>query len=229
VKAPAEHRYSTFALDVHWAAGRPADPVLEAHLEECIRCRTYLESLRALDSLPMNPSAAQPVSKNALPRRRRGFALAAALALALAAGGALVLRRGTQEGQGNYLATKSAPAAQVLVRRGGQTTVWDGRAPVRAGDSLALHVACEGMQQLGVLVRTQGRSWARVFDGACSPGVVLPFTLVVDTEPGDERVAIVLSRLPLDEEGARRAVQAQTRSEDVWTVLHVFAKEIGTP
>ncbi|HEV3193443.1 MAG TPA: hypothetical protein VGY54_23205 [Polyangiaceae bacterium] len=225
MNAPAEHRYSTFALDVHWTTGRP-DPALEAHLEECARCRSYLDGLRALDALPVGLRAAQPTSK-ALPRW--GSWLAVAAALVLAVGSALLLGRGTLGVRDGYVATKSAPAAQVLVRRAGQTSVWDGRAPVRAGDSLALRVDCEGMAQVGVLVRTRDGAWSRVFDGRCPHGEALPFTLVVDAEPGDERVAAVLSRIPLDEEQARRAVQARTRAADVWTVLMVFAKVQETP
>ncbi len=225
MKAPAEHRYSTFALDLHWAAGKP-DPALAAHLEECARCRSYLDGLRALDALPMGMRAARPTSKG-IPRWGSWVAVAAALVLAV--GSALLLRRAALGGREGYVATKSAPAAQVLVRRAGQTMVWDGRGPVRAGDSLALRVACEGMAHVGVLVRTRDGSWSRVFDGGCPHGETLPFTLAVDAEPGDEHIATVLSRIPLDEEQVRRAVQARTRSEDVWTMLLVFAKVKETP
>jgi hypothetical protein len=130
--------------------------------------------------------------------------------------------------EAGYVATKSAPAAQVLVRRGGQTTVWDGRSPLRPGDALALSVACEGMQRVSILVPSAA-SWTRVSEGACPAQEPLPFTLVVDAQPGEERVAVVFSRHPLDEAAARRACERATRSKDVWTLVLVFAKSIGTP
>ena len=221
----ANHRYSTFALDVHWAEGKP-DPALEAHLESCARCRSYLDGLRALDALPMGMRAAQPSPKG-LPGWGAWLAVAAAVVLAM--GSTFLLRREPLGLRDRYVATKSAPAAQVLVRRAGQTSVWDGRAPVRPGDALALRVACEGMAQVGVLVRTRSGAWSRVFDGPCVNGEALPLTLLVDADPGDEQVAAVLSHVPLDEDRASRAVQARTRSEDVWTVLLVFAKVEETP
>jgi hypothetical protein len=108
--------------------------------------------------------------------------------------------------------------------------VWDGRAPVRPGDALALRLACEGLPHASVLVPSSPQSdWARVSESACPAGEPLPFTLVVDSQPGDERVAVVFSRSPLDETAAVRAATAQTRSPDVWTVVLVFAKSTGAP
>jgi hypothetical protein len=212
---------STLVLDAYWAAGCPSGSEIGAHLESCARCSAYLAELRALDALP------------AAPRRRRRWAGSAAAMGALAAAAAVAVFVSRTDApsatsRDGYVATKSAPATQVLVRRAGQTTVWDGRAPVRAGDALALRVACEGMPRASVLVPTGG-AWARAWDGPCPDGDPLPFTLVVDERPGDEHVAVVLSRDPLEQQAAAAAAGAQTRTEDVWTVLLVFAKSSEAP
>ena len=214
------HRYSTFALDVYWAAGAARDPDLEAHIIACERCRGYLDHLRSADArelvLPARP-------------RRRTFVAAFAFAIAVAAGIVLWLR-GTTEGSHQaptYVATKSAPAVQVLVRRDGATRLWDTNARIREHDALALRVACESMTHVVVLVSDRG-DWKPTFESACEADV-LPFTLVVDDEPGDERVAVVLSRAPLDPASARRAAEQQTKNADVWALMFVFGKELSKP
>jgi hypothetical protein len=214
-----QHRYSTLALDVHWAAGRPANPELEAHVMECDRCRAYFEQLRALD-----PTARAP--------RRPAWHWWSGVSLAAAAVAAMTIGWKLRDNAHvdhltPYVAPKSAPAVQVLVHRDGRTTVWDGRAAVRPRDALALRVACEGLSRVSVLAprgSSAGDGWMRVSEGACLEAGILPFTLVVDDQPGDERAAIVFSRAALDEATARAEVERKTRGADVWTVELVFPK-----
>jgi hypothetical protein len=68
--------------------------------------------------------------------------------------------------------------------------------------------------------------WARLSDSACpAASEPLPFTLVVDAEPGDEKLAVVLSSQPVDGEALRRAIDRRERSADLWTVPFVLPKE----
>jgi hypothetical protein len=125
----------------------------------------------------------------------------------------------------HYVAPKSAPAVQVLLHREGRTTIWDSVTPVRPRDALALRVACEGLARVSVLVPpSSGSAWTRVSEGVCMEAGILPFTLVVDDQPGDERAAVVFSRTMLDEQSARTSVEQKTRAGDVWTVELVFPK-----
>jgi hypothetical protein len=55
----------------------------------------------------------------------------------------------------------------------------------------------------------------------------LPFTLVVDAEPGDEKLAVVLSDAAVDGERLRDAIERTTKSAELWTFTFVLPKEIG--
>jgi len=208
-----EHRYSTFALDVYWAAEAARDPDLEAHLAACERCRGYLDHLRSIDARTLALPAARA-------SRRRWFVPAFAFAVALAAGVVLWFHASPAP---TYVASKGAPAIQVLVRRDGATHLWDPEFKIRDRDVLALRVACEAMTRVTVLVADRG-DWKQTFEGACQDDV-LPFTLVVDDDPGDDRIAIVLGRAPLDQASARLAADSQTKNADVWALTFVLTKE----
>ena len=114
---------------------------------------------------------------------------------------------------------------QVLVRAEGSTRIWDGRSPVHPGDAIALHVVCEGLAQITVAAETPS-GVARLSDGPC-PSVpsTLPFTLVVDGEPGRERFSVVLTRARVDDARLRELVQRQARDHDVWVASFDFPKE----
>jgi hypothetical protein len=74
---------------------------------------------------------------------------------------------------------------------------------------------------------SQSGAWVRLFDGTCpadpSP---LPFTLIPDEQPVQERIAVVLSTRPLDENSLSTVVGTETRSSDVWVVRLTFAKQV---
>ena len=219
----ADPHYSVFTLDVHWASAGPKDPALEAHVRDCPACGAYLEKLDslALESPPVWPKATR--ARPSGPRIRSRWARAALPALAaVALGGALFLAQ-ARDGARRYVGVKGTPAVQVLVNAEGRTRIWDGRMPVRPGDVLALRVACEGLEHVVV-----SSPEVRIYAGPCpaEPGV-LPFTLIPDDEPVDERVNIVLSRRPLDPRTLAEAIATEMRSEDVWVVRLTLAKRAG--
>jgi hypothetical protein len=210
---------STFTLDVYWSSGRSGDPALAAHIAECPRCQAYLEALDAVQP-PALPEIAPPK-----PRPRwRGVAVAAGGALALAASIALMVRARPPQNPDGYVGIKGTPAVEILVHRDRDTRIWDGRSPVRPGDAIALRVACEGLRH--VTVAAPGPAgWMSLSSVDCpTQSAPLPFTLVVDGDPGDERLAVVLSQDALDDQALREAIQATRRAEDVWTVQFVLPK-----
>ncbi|HXN33813.1 MAG TPA: hypothetical protein VN894_18215 [Polyangiaceae bacterium] len=220
---------SAFTLDVFWASGRPRDSAIGEHIASCGRCRAYLATLDALRGA--GPPTGPPL-RGALPSSRprvmgigASWGWLAAGAVALAASVSFFLARGWHPAKTRYVAAKGVPGVQVLVHREGGTHVWDGRSPVRPGDSLALRVACEGLEH--VAVASPGpTAWARLSNAACPrQGEPLPFTLVVDAEPGDERLAVVLSREQMDDRGLRRAIAEARRTEDVWVADFILPKE----
>jgi hypothetical protein len=148
-----------------------------------------------------------------------------------AAAAALILARSRAPSTAGYVAEKGTPAAQILVRRDGATTVWDGHRPVRPGDALAVRVACEGLARIALAAPGGANGdWTRLADVGCSanPSEPLPLTLVVDDQPGDERLAVVVSRAPLDDDRLRDAARTKLRTADVWTVRFDLPKE-GAP
>jgi hypothetical protein len=79
-----------------------------------------------------------------------------------------------------------------------------------------------------VVVASPGPTqWERLSDAACTDqGSPLPFTLVVDRHPGDERIAVVLSREEMDDKTLRSAIAREQRTRDVWVADLVFPKEV---
>jgi hypothetical protein len=231
-----KHDMSTFALDVHFASGKPADLAIEEHLAECDTCSAYLRSLEELavdDVVAESPTSESPASRvsslrvvDPKPLRRAAMVGGAVL---LAASFALFLRTEGTKRNGDYVGVKGAPAVQVLVRRGATTSIWDGRAAMHSGDAIALRVACEGLQQAAVL-SPNGKEWQRLSDAPCpSSAEPLPFTLVVDDQPGDEKLAVVLSDAALDDQSLRKAIADNRRAADVWVTSFVFSKETSAP
>lgn len=222
---------SSFALDVYWASRRAADEAIDAHLELCARCRSYLESLDAVSaaSPPASERAsAEPRLTQQRPRSRGSwwvYATAASFALL----GGIWLGSRTHElssSNTNYVGIKGAPAVQLLVHRASDTHVWDGRSPVQPGDALALRVACDGFSKLAVAA-PGSNGWKRLSQVACpSRDGALPFTLIVDEQPGDERFAVVLSRHSLDDVGLARAIVEKQQTSAAWVVEFDLPKEI---
>jgi hypothetical protein len=228
---PKEHAsVSTLTLDVYWASGRSGDPALEAHVTECERCQAYLAGLAALEgpALPALSGPPKPAPATPIQRRWRRVTAMAGGALALAASLVLVLRTRPTPLEG-YVGIKGTPAVQVLVHRDLDTRVWDGQSPVRPGDALALRVACEGLRHVAVAAPGPG-GWVRLSDAPCpTESAPLPFTLVVDGEPGEERLALVLSEDPIDEQTLRAAIEETRRTGEVWAVQFVLPKTIEVP
>jgi hypothetical protein len=233
---PEEHPVSRFELDVHWSSGRPAEASVEAHVLACGACQRYLAHLDRIAAEPApawNPGRARSSGgpRAAMWRRWVGLAGSAA-AVAL---GALIYLRARQAAHGGdpeaYVGVKGSPAVQVLVRRPTGTSVWDGRAPVHPGDALALEVACDGFTRVAVAAPSpQGGAWTRLAEAECGRApLLLPFTLIIDEQPEDERAAIVFSAERLDDGELTVAARGEARTRDVWAVGFVFHKSSDTP
>jgi hypothetical protein len=220
---------STFALDVYWASGRPPDAAVERHLAACARCRAYLAMLDAKSTALQPPEGFEAAASRApvvalTPRRRRWLGPASAI-VALAACLVLVVR--SRLPQEPYVGTKGTPSVQLLVHRGGDTTIWDGHSAVRPGDALVLRVACAGLALVTVAAPLAG-GWGRLEEAPCpAEADALPFTLQVDNEPGAEQFAVVLSTRPLDSEALRVAIDKTARSENAWVVRYALPKHAG--
>jgi hypothetical protein len=149
--------------------------------------------------------------------------------LALAAGTLLYVRERSAAEEASYVGVKGTPAAQVLVRRAGGVQLWDGTAPVHPGDALAVRVACEDFAHVAIVADApDDRAIVRAWDGPCPAppsDAPLPFTFVVDGQPGRERFAVVFSRASLDDGELGATMRAAVRDRNAWTLTFDFAKE----
>jgi hypothetical protein len=128
-----------------------------------------------------------------------------------------------------YIASKGTPAVQVLLRTGDKTAIWDGKSPLHPGDALALRVACQGFARVAVVTpsaATEGLT--RLTRGPCpASGASLPFSLVVDDAPGNERIAVVFSAQELEDRDLYDAMTREPRTKDVWVIKLTFQKVEG--
>ena len=197
---------------------------LAAHVAECDRCRGYLASLDALRASGL-PALRLPEAPPPLSLVRRRWALPVAAVLALAAAFAVVARSPAPAPEDRYVGAKGTPAVLLLVHRDHDTHVWDGRTPIHPGDALALRVACEGLKWVTVASPGPG-GWARLSASACpSHDEPLPFTLQVNDEPGDEKLAVVLSQKEIDDATMRTAIADPQRAPEMWVVSMVLPKQ----
>lgn len=226
-----EEHISMFELDLYFATQAP-DARIEEHVTTCESCGGYLAALAALQTQVRLPlPAAMPGGARSVGRRSRprafGLTLAASLAVLGAVTALLVVSR---DAEPPAVASKGTPAVQLLVRRGDVTRPWDGASPVRPGDVLGLRLACEGLRHVAVSARTAdaGQRWSPLFQGECPPaGAALPFTLVVDDQPGVERFAVVFSASPLDPAALGDAIERRRTDGSAWVTRFELGKEIA--
>jgi hypothetical protein len=231
-----EEHHNPFELDLYFALNEP-NAEIERHVAACERCSSYLDELAALHGAgsPVLRAAAPPsASPRAVPpmaaREERGhparWAKLLALAVPVAALVALGLGRWLPD-ERDYVAVKGSPAVQLLVKRGRETRLWDGHSRLRAGDAVALRVACEGFSRVSVATIEPGRGAQRLSEGECprAPEATLPFSLVVDAGPGRERFAVVFSTTPLADAALRAALQAEAPSAAAWVTRFEIDKE----
>ncbi len=211
---------STLDLDAYFASGQPANTSVSDHVGACVRCRAYVASLEhmAEEGLALRPRP---------PRSRPRWLAPALSAAAIAvAAGMILFVRGRPDSL-DYVGTKGTPAVQLLVHRGGDTWVWDGRTPVAPGDAVAVQVACEGLDRVTVVAKGPA-GLERVKEVDCPVGKgALPFTLVVDDAPGAESFAVVLSRGPISDSELRGAVAENRRAGGVWVDAFLLPKAVG--
>jgi len=226
---------STFALDVFWTSGRNGPPDLARHIDECDPCRAYLAMLDEVEASDLDEGA------TVIRPRARGVRHVRILAqttagLALAAGVALFVRNALEAPGTVYVGVKGTPSVQLLVHRGGETAIWDGRSPVHAGDAIAVRAACGDLANVSVATEDAARGeWTRLSDATCPKGDdpwkgppggdVLPFTLVVDGESSVERIAVVMSGTRLSDDELTRVAHDSERSARAWVVRFVIPEE----
>lgn len=227
----SEEHLSMFELDLYFAT-QASDARIEEHVTSCERCSGYLTELEALQKGAGVPStrgaanATHPRRSLARPSSARPRALALSLASIAALAAVTALLVVPRAPDAPAVAVKGSPAVQLLVRRGAETRPWDGSSALRAGDALGLRVVCEEFGRVAVAAGVDRGRWSQLSEAACPPaGAPLPFTLVVDDEPGGERLAVVFSKSVLDARALGEAIEARRLDAQVWVTRFELVKE----
>lgn len=203
---------SFFALD-SLATGAPASRGVQAHLNSCVICQQHVERVRPDTELlpawvrelpasvpPRRKEAPHP-SRHSLPGLRIRFgamwvpALVMAPALAIAV---FLLKPPTRDAVREheaYVGVKAAsPMVWAYVKRGEDTFLWDGSTKVLPGDLLRLKVDATNHAHISAFGRDASGDWQSLWAGPAGKGpTTLPVAWQIDSQPGDERILLVLS------------------------------------
>jgi hypothetical protein len=136
-----------------------------------------------------------------------------------------------ESARGSYVASKGQPGAQAIIRSDGRSQIWDGKRPLRKGDAIALRAWCEGFAHVAVITPSAiDGEWSRLFDGPCPrESEPLPFTLVVDDQPGEERLALVFSATRVADEALRSAARRTEHTPETRVIHLSFRKALSRP
>lgn len=224
----SEEHLSMFELDLYFATRTP-DARIEEHVTSCERCSGYLTELEVLQksaSVPPARATTDTPGQRARSSSARPRALALSLMAGIAALSALTALLVVQSEPAPVVAIKGSPAVQLLVRRGAETRPWDGVSPLRAGDALGLRVVCEEFGRVAVASGDGRGHWSQLSGGGCPPaGAALPFTLLVDDEPGGEHLAVVFSKSALEAHALEQAIEARRLDVEIWVTRFELVKE----
>jgi hypothetical protein len=236
---PSRHP-SFLALDRH-ALG-VAQPDVAAHVASCETCRARVAAPA--------PTAAVPAWARELPPRRRAWFLwpvstrprAFGLAAAALACAALVWvtggKIGTPAGSHDYVGTKGGPELWLYVKRDDSVALWNGSDPVIPGDLLRLkiqpdrfkHVTVFGAARTATTTATAG-GYSRLYDSAIASGepTALPFSLKVDTQPGDESLLVVLGSAEVRPDQVDKLLAGDDEKSGRWWSRRLVLSKASTP
>lgn len=212
---------SFLALDRAAAGPLPAE--LRAHVAACEACAAHLTRVQQREPVPGWARALEePAVASRWPAWRALLLVASLASLAL-----MVWQLApAAQAEAPYVGVKGAPALALHVKRGAQVQAWDGTRPVRPGDSLRLQVAAQDYGHVWVGTLGTDARPVQLYRGALHPeGELLPPSWRVDSQAGVERLLVVFSRAPLDAEQLTRALDAETRSAEVWVEQLLLRKE----
>lgn len=184
---------------------------VQAHVQDCERCRAYLRSLSAAASsvAPGWVTASRAGSRWA--RLWASLVRPAVLVPTLSALAVTLVLLGTRglvsdessQGTGPGPVTpKGGSGVQVYVKRGEQVLLWDGKAALQPHDRIRLEVAGGGFPLVTVATPAEGgglTSLVPLYSGPLRPDVPtqLPASWTLDDRRGVELLYVILSEQPL--------------------------------
>lgn len=202
---------SAFALDVA-ALGTPG-PELAEHLAACARCRAHLAS-----SAPSEAAVPAWVHETRKPWWSRLAPWPVLGAVAASVFVALVFRApAPSDDSPDVTRAKGLPSFAIYVEHQGAVRLWDGHAPLSAGDRLQLKVAPAEFGRLVVGVETT-EGWALLFEGAVKAHgeTVLPESWLVDAKDRQQRLGLLLCAGACGAQDLSGAARAKVRDASRW-------------
>ena len=216
---------SMFQLDaMSLGAG---DASTAAHVRQCARCSAH--AARVQQELPV-PAWLRELGPSQRSRSRNRWwlyrwSLIGAVVLFL--GGGVLLREKLWNGGGRWeRGSKGMPSVAVYIKRNGDVSLWDGLAPVRAGDAVQLKVAATGYSRITVAALQEG-TLTQLYAGAASGEDMLPKSWIVDDAPGPEVLLVAFSSAPLTKAAQEAALARLPRTSEIWATRLQFAKKGG--
>lgn len=218
---------SFFELDTY-ALARTGSPELIRHTASCEQCSAHLAGLRQPEHLPD--------WARALPPPRRRFTLPRWLipmgTLAVAMGLLVLVVPGVAPDatehapDAPYVATKGAPEARILIKRGEQISIWTSSERIAPGDRLRVELHPSGYAHFA-LVSPEAGGFSVLAQGALrADPELIPGAWEVDGSPRDEVMLVVLSRELLSKAQLEEAVATQPRTDAVWTLERRLRKQV---
>ncbi len=194
-----------------------ADAETSRHARACSACSAHLARVAPLPSTPEWARALPPVRGPWWRRLLAGRAKwlpAAACGLALAGAVAVVALPRAEP----VVSAKGSPSVAVYVKRGGRVFLWDGRAPLRAGDAVQLKVQPESFAQLVVAeVGEPGGDMETLYSSEMPQhqATLLPQSFTLDRGP--TALLFVFSQAALTRGELEASARQLPRTQRVWT------------
>jgi hypothetical protein len=198
-----------------------------AHVHGCARCAAHVA--RVQQALPV-PAWLRELDPSQRRRPRRWswlyrFSLVAAVVL-IAFGGGVLLRAKPWNTDRFDRGAKGTPSIAVYIKRHGAVSLWDGQAPVQAGDAVQLKVAAEGYSRVTVSALQEG-TLTQLYAGPAAGEGLLPRSWTVDEAPGPEVLLVAFSRSPLTKAGQEAALATLPRTREIWATRLQLVKKGG--
>lgn len=234
---------SLFALD-SFVAGATTSRTMQEHVASCLACQQHMARVRPdTNDLPAwvhrLPVLVPPPGRQAshlsghsfsgLRARLRGFwlpVLATAPALAIAVFLLMRTRPDAVREPQAYVGIKSAgPMVWAYIKRGNDTFLWDGSSKVLSRDLLRLKIDAMNHTHISAFGRDAAGGWQRLWDGPVQGKgpTTLPVAWQIDSQPGDERILLVLSDEAVRSEELSD-VKGKTTNKHWWQLELVFPK-----
>ena len=127
---------------------------------------------------------------------------------------------GTPVGSHDYVGTKGGPELWLYVKRRKNVALWNGTDPVIPGDLLRLKIQPDRFKHITVFgaKRTAAGEISRLYDGAIASGeaTALPFSMVVDAEPGNETLLVVLGSAAVGPDQVDKVLAGDGEKDGRW-------------